>query len=179
MDVRRGRPWKALDRVRSTARRSPFNLSHTDGLVACAVTRETPTSAWTSNVPTASPDSRDIASRYFSAAELTQLDACPEDQRAARFIELWTLKEAYVKAIGRGLGHPLNTFAFSFDETSGLRFDARTDPVGASWTFALFAPSPRHRLALATRVDSTGHGRLVVREANQEIVLAPSRATFL
>jgi 4'-phosphopantetheinyl transferase len=155
-----------------------FNLSHTHGLVACAVTRDGEVGVDVECVERVT-DGRDIAERYFSTAELAQLDACPEDERAARFIELWTLKEAYLKAIGSGLAQPLDTFAFSFDDEGGIRFNARPDTGPAAWTFALFAPSPRHRLALAARFASSTHGRLVARAADGERALAPLRVTSL
>ena len=41
--------------------------------------------------------------------------ACPDDDsRAARFLQLWTLKEAYVKALGRGISAPPGLRSFSF-----------------------------------------------------------------
>jgi 4'-phosphopantetheinyl transferase len=152
-----------------------FNLSHTQGLVACAVARDAEVGVDVECVERVT-DGRDVAERYFSAAELAQLDACPEEQRAARFIELWTLKEAYLKAIGSGLARPLDTFAFSFDDAGGLGFNARPDGSPATWTFALFAPSPRHRLALAARFARPSHGRLVARAAGGDRALAPVRA---
>ena len=57
-----------------------------------------------------------IADRYFSARELEQLAALPEDKRRERFFDLWTLKESYVKAVGRGIGLGLGRFSFLFDE---------------------------------------------------------------
>jgi 4'-phosphopantetheinyl transferase len=155
-----------------------FNLSHTHGLVACAVARDAEVGVDVECVDRAT-DSRVIAARYFSAAELAQLDACPEEERAAQFIELWVLKEAYLKAIGSGLAHPLDTFGFSFDDAAGLRFNAQPDAGPTAWTFALFAPSPLHRLALAARFASTTHGRLVARAADGDRALVPVRATFL
>jgi 4'-phosphopantetheinyl transferase len=154
-----------------------FNLSHTHGLVACAVTRDAHVGVDVECVERVG-DGRDIAARYFAARELSQLDACAEDRRAARFIELWTLKEAYLKAIGSGLGQPLNTFAFTFDDPGGIRFSAPPDAAPAAWTFALFAPSPRHRLALAARSDGAAPGRLVARAAGGEIALTPIRTMF-
>jgi len=154
-----------------------FNMSHTHGLVACAVAHDAEVGVDVECVERGT-DSRDIAERYFSAAELAQLDACPEGQRAARFIELWTLKEAYLKAIGTGLAHRLDTFDFTFDDAGGLRFNA-PDAGPAAWTFALFAPSPRHRLALAARFASSAHGRLVARATDGDGALAPVRASFL
>jgi 4'-phosphopantetheinyl transferase len=152
-----------------------FNLSHTHGLVACAVARDAEVGVDVECVGRGT-DGRDIAQRFFSAAEVAQLDACPAGQRAARFIELWTLKEAFLKAIGSGLAHPLDTFGFSFDDAGGLRFNAPDGGPGA-WTFALFMPSELHRLALAARFASCTHGRLVARAEDGDRALAPVRAS--
>src|SRR5439155_12126764 len=55
----------------------------------------------------------DIADRYFSAAEASELQASPPEQRAERFFYYWTLKESYIKAIGTGLSTPLDRFSFN------------------------------------------------------------------
>jgi 4'-phosphopantetheinyl transferase len=151
--------------------------SHTHGVVACGVTRYGEVGVDVECVERVT-DGRDIAERYFSTAELAELDARAGDERAARFIELWTLKEAYLKAIGSGLAQPLDTFAFSFDDAGGIRFSAPPDAGPAAWTFALFAPSPRHRLAVAARFDSSTRGRLVARAADGDRALSPLRASF-
>ncbi len=44
-----------------------------------------------------------IARRYFSAAEQARLLACPPAERERVFLELWTQKEALLKAMGVGL----------------------------------------------------------------------------
>ena len=70
--------------------------------------------------------------------------------RLERFIELWTLKEAYLEdnlvpvCPGR-----LNGFTFEFNGSSGLRFPSPDGTPSAEWQFALFAPSARHRMAVA------------------------------
>lgn len=127
-----------------------FNLSHTRGLVACAVSRTVDL-----GIDVESVEDRtvglDIAERFFSRNEVAGLSACAEADRHARFIELWTLKESYIKAIGEGLSHPLDTFGFQFDGAATLRF-APPPGVGAEdWQFALYSPSPGHRMALAAR----------------------------
>ena len=96
------------------------------------------------------------------------LDACDAAERPTRFIELWTLKEAYVKAIGHGLSHPLDRFGFAFDSERGIRFTAPPDEHAAQWTFALLAPSVRHRLAVAVRAPSAIV--LVAADANEGAV---------
>ncbi len=51
-----------------------------------------------------------IAERFFSAPEIHDLMALDEEERMHYFITLWTIKESYLKAIGRGLTQHLNSF---------------------------------------------------------------------
>lgn len=48
-----------------------------------------------------------LAHRYFTAQETAWLQALPESGRARGFSRLWTCKEAWMKADGRGLALPL------------------------------------------------------------------------
>lgn len=126
-----------------------FNLSHTSGLVACVVSRTRDVGI---DVELIDPrvEALEIASRFFSESEAAALRASVESERQARFAEIWTLKEAYVKAIGTGLSTPLHAFAFAYEGATALRF---APAVGehADWQFALFAPTPHHRMSVAAR----------------------------
>nr|XP_027065333.1 uncharacterized protein LOC113691406 [Coffea arabica] len=53
-----------------------------------------------------------FAQRYFSKHEVQVLSAISDPQlQQQEFIKLWTLKEAYVKALGRGFSDaPFKTF---------------------------------------------------------------------
>jgi 4'-phosphopantetheinyl transferase len=125
-----------------------FSLSHTRGLVACAVAHGADVGLDVERVDrVAAPQA--IASRHFAQSEIRLLDSCAPGEHAMRFIELWTLKEAYVKATGAGLTMPLDSFAFGFDGRNGLGFTAPSG--GAGWEFLLAAPSSDTRLALAIR----------------------------
>src|SRR5262249_48960720 len=75
-----------------------FNIAHTTGLVACALTK-----AGNVGIDVESVDrivnSEEIARSHFSEREILALQECEGVERGTRFIELWTLKEAYLKAI--------------------------------------------------------------------------------
>ncbi len=132
-----------------------FNLSNTDGLVACVVTGDREV-----GVDVEAMDGRaateDVAERFFSPAESAALRALPADARPGRFFEFWTLKEAYIKARGAGLSLPLDRFSFRLDPDTAPRIEfapeLRDDP--AAWQFSQARPSPRHFLALAIRIPA-------------------------
>jgi 4'-phosphopantetheinyl transferase len=153
---RYGKPAPADQQVATNLR---FNLAHTQGLVACAVCRGVDVGI---DVESLEPrfDPLDLARQYFSQSEVASLHACPEEDRHTRFIEHWTLKEAYVKAIGVGLSHPLGAFGFVLEGATTLRFEPPTSDDGSGWHFALLAPSPRHRMAVA--VGGAAHGTLKI-----------------
>jgi 4'-phosphopantetheinyl transferase len=122
-----------------------FNLSRTDGLIACAValTRDVGVDIECIDLRRSTAA---IAERYFAPAEQRQLA-----QRAERFFDYWTLKEAYVKARGIGLSVPLAQIVFEIGGEASIRvrFDPRLQDDPARWHFVLEYPTPRHVLALA------------------------------
>ncbi len=146
IEVGNGRPEPAPGLTRRPLR---FNLSHTDGLIACAVTLSR-----TIGVDVESLDRRGetvaIADRYFAPAEIRALRAQPTQRQRERFFSYWTLKESYIKARGLGLAIPLDQFAFSLDEPGPIRisFDSQLADDPNVWQFALERPTPRHMLAV-------------------------------
>lgn len=59
------------------------------------------------------PRALEIARRYFSADEAAALASLPPAQRSAAFLELWTAKEAVLKALGRGLAFGLHRLSIA------------------------------------------------------------------
>jgi 4'-phosphopantetheinyl transferase len=127
-----------------------FNLSHTHGLVACAIAAGSDVGVDVESVDRATEPG--IERQYFSETEKTDLrNSVSPVQLSQRFCELWTLKEAYIKAIGEGLSHPLNTIVFEIKNDGSIAFKPPAGVEAASWQFGLFAPTEQHRLAVAVR----------------------------
>jgi 4'-phosphopantetheinyl transferase len=85
-----------------------FNTSHAGEWITCA-THHLPLGV---DVEYIQPIEADIAKRFFSEEEYYDLMNLDELNRSAYFYELWTLKESYIKAEGKGLSIPLNYFSF-------------------------------------------------------------------
>lgn len=80
-----------------------FNVSHSEGLAAYAVTRVCPIGIDVERVRTV-PDFDDIAARYFTREERRRIRQRPTDEHAEAFLEVWVAREAVVKATGQGIG---------------------------------------------------------------------------
>jgi 4'-phosphopantetheinyl transferase len=140
-----------------------FSLSHTRGMVACAVTSGAEVGVDVECVDRET-DADGIAARFFAPAEAAQLLKLDAGARRDRFFDLWVLKEALVKALGRGMAVSLGTLAFTVGAGGDIRLDA-PDLDADAWQFALFAPSPRHRLAVAVQRPASGAGQLIFRSS--------------
>jgi 4'-phosphopantetheinyl transferase len=126
-----------------------LNLSHTRGLAAAVLTEEHDVGIdveWLDR----KTGGMDVAQRFFAPAECAQLAAVPPEETGRTFLAFWTLKEAYVKAIGKGLAQPLDSFAFTLDPLA-IRFDAAQADDPARWLFRRFQPTAGHLMAVALR----------------------------
>lgn len=128
-----------------------FNLSHTDGLIACAVTIGREVGVDVEHVGRRL--TQDVAARFFAPAEVAHLQSLPEDQQERVFFDYWTMKEAYIKARGFGLALPLGDFAFHFRPGAppSITFEPAMQDDPATWQFLQDWPTPTHRLGLAIR----------------------------
>jgi 4'-phosphopantetheinyl transferase len=131
-----------------------FNLSHTRGMIALAVSRQGALGIDIENIRLR-PAPLDVAEHYFAPAEVAALATLPPAQRHARFFAYWTLKESYIKARGMGLSLPLDCFHFSFPGPTQVALtvepEAGDAAEAASWQFWQGRPTPDTMLALCAQ----------------------------
>jgi len=91
-----------------------FSLAHTHGMAACIVAAGHPVGVDVEPL-NRRPLKRDVLATILSPDELAFVVNAPEGSGHERFLELWTLREAYVKATGQGLQFPNETFSFALN----------------------------------------------------------------
>jgi len=88
-----------------------FNISHSGDWVVCAVSNE-PVGI---DIETIKPIEFNIAERFFTETEYSDLMNKEDNERLRYFYTLWTLKESYIKAVGKGLSILLNSFSIQIE----------------------------------------------------------------
>jgi len=123
-----------------------YNISHSGHYVVCAVA---PNEIGI-DVERVRKVSLRIAERFFSEPEINDLMTRNDEDRMHYFITLWTIKESYLKAIGRGLTQHLNSFTICKNGDSYLLtgnqeaegFGIETHQLSTDYMMAVCAPLP-------------------------------------
>lgn len=125
-----------------------FSISHCAGMVAVAmlvgadigIDVESSRREW----------SLDVAESFLSAEELAAMLELSDPARARALASTWTLKEAFVKAIGTGLSHPLDRLTMR-PEPLSIGFAPLDAGEDRDWSFRHYQPDREHLIALAVR----------------------------
>jgi 4'-phosphopantetheinyl transferase len=115
-----------------------FNLSHSQGLAVYAFALRRQLGV---DVERIRPNIaiEEIAERYFSPNEMSELRAVPPGDRREAFFLCWTRKEAYIKARGEGLRIALDSFDVSLTPGTPAKFRGG---VNEGWNLAAFRAAP-------------------------------------
>ncbi|WP_329572815.1 4'-phosphopantetheinyl transferase family protein [Kitasatospora sp. NBC_01266] len=139
-----GRPY-----LRGIGEELELSLSHTDELIVVGVSRTGPIGV------DAEPAARRVSfellrEQVCTAREAEAISALPEQERAAEFLRLWTLKEAYTKALGHGMRRRFGAFGFTWypDGSAELTEDS---PTAHEWAFATHLVQGRYLVSEAHR----------------------------
>jgi 4'-phosphopantetheinyl transferase len=133
-----------------------FNLSHTNGMIMCGITRDCEIGVDVEDAQRTTRAAFDSLSRYFSSREIEDLGKLPPDQQRQRFFDYWTLKESYIKARGMGLAIPLDKFSFQFKANSLDGFSVHPDlnDDASNWQFWRIPMIDRYKIAVAVNSDN-------------------------
>lgn len=94
--------------------RLQFNLAHSKDLAVYAVTLDTPIGIDIEKIQ--EEDKFNVAARFFSDEEKSELAKFSGREKIAAFYQIWSRKEALIKANGKGLTIPLSSFSVSLDD---------------------------------------------------------------
>jgi len=93
-------------------RRLQFNLSHSEHCAVYAVVQDCELGVDVERIKELA-DMDSVARRFFSHAEVADLQTVRSELHTLAFYNCWTRKEAYIKAVGSGLSLPLDQFRVS------------------------------------------------------------------
>lgn len=141
-----------------------FNLSNSVGLAVCLVVDALLEVGVDVEARSRAAEIAEVEYKVFSAAEIAQVDALPEMEKPDRYMSLWTLKEAYIKARGMGMALPLRELSFLFDSAGAVRLEVAdgVDEQPWRWSFRQLDYAG-HRIAMVWE-GAPGRG-LELREA--------------
>jgi len=143
-----------------------FNLSHTDGMVAMALTQIGPLGIDVEST-THAQNVSEIAQDILTPNEYRNLNQQPHTHQHTRLLKYWTLKEAFVKATGLGLTSGLQTFEFDLDAQPQpvIQFLSPNETLAKSWEFQQYTLPYGHIIALAHHHPEAPHAKVSLNEA--------------
>ena len=125
-----------------------FNWSHSGGRAAVAVARHVAPGIDLERLRERH-NALPLARRFFHPQEVAALAAQPSAARSAAFLELWTAKEAVLKATGRGIAFGLQRLHVV--SGGALRLVWIDGDDAASWQLQSLTLDPQYVAALAWR----------------------------
>lgn len=133
-----------------------FNVSHAGNWIVCA-DGDVPVGI---DIEQVRPIDFGIAERFYTQDEYQLLLNAPKDQQLQTFYELWTLKESYIKFVGKGLSLPLDSFSILQDDLQNYQVTS-TKPIDTPSFFRHIFIDSHYKLAVCA-AESLGPLPLVM-----------------
>ena len=132
-----------------------FNLSHSREMILCAVTHTRAVGIDGEFFRTIREQEK-FAARFFSENERNWLASVPDDEKPRVFFEIWTRKEAYLKACGDGVTRHLRGIDVRPAPADPSAIGQIADRPGEAtrWRVVSFIPAPDAVAALAIAGDA-------------------------
>ncbi|PEY73218.1 4'-phosphopantetheinyl transferase family protein [Bacillus thuringiensis] len=123
-----------------------FNISHSGEWVICA-THNAPVGIDIEHIRSIDLDvALHIAKCFFAKEEYEELLNKNQDEQIHYFYDLWTLKESFLKALGKGLTIPLNSFVIKkYNEN---HIELLQENLQYTWFFKQYYLDKQHKLAV-------------------------------
>lgn len=126
-----------------------FSISHDGSRTALAISPAAPIGVDIERVQRLNPDEMDWP---LSIIERRDLANVASQDRFNAFFRYWTLKEAFIKALGTGVSFDLHSFSISPFKTNPVLLEVVGDPnAPADWTFKASEILPGLRFGLAVK----------------------------
>lgn len=128
-----------------------FNVSHAGGLALIAVTLGRRVGV-DIEIERTMPDAPSIVDRFFAEPERAAFRALAPNKQHASFFAVWTRKEAFAKATGRGIADSLHRFAVTVDPDQAPRLELIDWPEvdkARDWRIVDLPAPPGYSSALA------------------------------
>ena len=162
----RGRPFlrPTPDALPRGGAQLDFNLSHAGGYNLLGIVRRERIGVDVERLDDRDEQAITTIVRTFAPQERDWVDQLPPGrERDRRALRVWTLKEAYSKARGLGLGLPFDSFVFTMDDERGvLAFTPPDDDTARPWWFVELEPVPDVLVAVAVPAGGGTGGDAVV-----------------
>lgn len=123
-----------------------FNISHSNKWIVCA-TDHMPIGI---DIEFIRPVNFNIAKKLFAPEEYNSLLLKSDTERLSYFYDIWTLKESYVKAVGKGImAIPLNSFYIKFVD-GNIILESQLQPV-SGYYFKQYKIDPNYKLSVCAK----------------------------
>ncbi|MDJ0598035.1 MAG: 4'-phosphopantetheinyl transferase superfamily protein [Crocosphaera sp.] len=123
-----------------------FNVSHSENIAIYAITCYHSIGVDVEYIrPMSEADS--LAKRFFCQKEFEQISKLSSEEKNGEFFKFWTAKEAYLKAIGKGLTGGLETVEISTDEP--IRFINLPESNNINYHLFYLTPHDNYLAAIA------------------------------
>jgi len=137
-----------------------FNISHSGNLIAIAVSESGKVGIDVEKMRKI--DTR-VARSYFSKQDLSYIASDKKNQKE-NFYKIWTLKESYIKAVGKGFSLPVKDSYSTFDKGGSINIGFGKKPTKNNWRFKTFDMRPGYKLAVCAQADKLPDSAIMINE---------------
>jgi 4'-phosphopantetheinyl transferase len=138
-----------------------FNISHTNGLIGCILTRDQRCGIDLEQTPPARETAKGIL-QFLGTEEQQRVQRLPESAKDLAILDYWVIKQAYLKALGVGFTRSVDSFTVHYPTGGFVVID---DPVlgQQNWQLELRQLRTEHRLAVAMAQPKGARTRTPIR----------------